>query len=182
MVNALKIAAEYIAELPADTCSPETTAGREGYVHPNTIKGNPGFAEVRFMVRDFTLKGLEDKVRLLDSIREKVQGNWPKARIELKVTESYRNMKFILRDYPHVVDYAVAAVERAGIKPLRNLIRGGTDGAALSYKGLPTPNVFTGGHKFHSKQEWVSLQDMTSAVATILHLLSIWSEQGEEAS
>ncbi len=181
MVNALKIATEFIAELPAGECSPETTKGREGYVHPNTINGNPGLVEMRFMVRDFTMEGLTEKVRLLENIRDKVQENWPKARIDLKVTESYRNMKYILQDYPHVVDYALEAVERAGIQPLRNLIRGGTDGTVLSYKGLPTPNIFTGGHKFHSKQEWVSLQDMTSAVATILHLLAIWSERGEVA-
>jgi tripeptide aminopeptidase len=102
----------------------------------------------------------------------------PNASIDLKVIESYRNMKYVLEKYPFVTDYALEAVRRSGIKPVKNLIRGGTDGSRLSFMGLPTPNVFTGGHNFHSKQEWISAQDMEKAAETILHLVQIWAERG----
>ena len=96
----------------------------------------------------------------------------------MEVKESYRNMKYILDEHPQVLDFALEAVERSGLKPIRNLIRGGTDGARLSFMGLPTPNIFTGGHNFHSKKEWISIQDMEKAVATIVNLVNIWAEKG----
>lgn len=179
MVNALKVAADFIARLPKTHLSPETTSERAGYLHPNNIAGNPAEVKLRIFVRDFTLQGLKANEDLLEDIRRQVLTAWPGAQIDLKINESYRNMKYVLNNYPFVVDYAVEAVERAGLKPLRSLIRGGTDGAVLSYQGLPCPNIFTGGHNFHSKQEWVSLQDMEKAVETIIHLAEIWSERGE---
>ena len=180
MVNALKIAADFLSRLPKDALSPETTEKREGYLHPNTISGNVELVEIKMLVRDFTVEGLKEKEKFLEKIRVDVLKDWPKARIDLKVTESYRNMKYVLEKYPFVTDYALEAVRRSGLKPLRNIIRGGTDGARLSFMGLPTPNVFTGGHNFHSKREWISISDMEKAVETILHLMQIWAERGEE--
>ncbi|RMF59420.1 MAG: peptidase T [Calditrichaeota bacterium] len=179
MVNALKIAADFLAALPRETLSPETTEGREGYIHPNTINGNVEKVEIRMLIRDFTVDGLKEKEKLLESIREKVLQSWPRGKIDFKVTESYRNMRYILDQYPFVVEYAMEAVRRSGLEPRKSLIRGGTDGARLSYMGLPTPNIFTGGHNFHSKREWASLQDMEKAVETIINLVQIWAERGE---
>ena len=177
MVNALKVAADFISRLPKTHLSPETTTERAGYLHPNNISGNPAEVTMRIFLRDFTLPGLKEKEALLEEIRREVLTAWPGAQIELKIRESYRNMIYVLNNYPFVVDYAVEAVERAGLKPLRSLIRGGTDGAALSYRDLPCPNIFTGGHNFHSKKEWVSVQDMEKATETIIHLAAIWAER-----
>jgi tripeptide aminopeptidase len=179
MVNALKVAADFLEKLPKDSLSPETTEKREGYVHPNSFSGNVEKVEIKMLIRDFTVDGLKEKEKFLEKIRDEVLKNWPVARIDLKVIESYRNMKYVLEKYPFVTDYALEAVRRSGIPPLKNLIRGGTDGSRLSFMGLPTPNVFTGGHNFHSKREWISVQDMEKAAETILHLVQIWAERGE---
>lgn len=180
LVNALKIAADFLNRLPKNALSPETTEKREGYVHPNSFSGNVEEVEIKMLIRDFTVEGLKEKEKFLENLRDKVLKDWPKARIELKVTESYRNMKYVLDKYPFVSAYALEAVKRSGLKPLRNIIRGGTDGSRLSFMGLPTPNVFTGGHNFHSKKEWISIQDMEKAAETILHLVQIWAERGEQ--
>lgn len=178
MVNALKVAADFLGKLPKDSLSPETTEEREGYVHPNSLSGNVEKVEIKMLIRDFTVEGLKEKEKFLEKIRDEVLKERPNASIELKVIESYRNMKYVLEKYPFVTDYALEAVRRSGIKPLKNLIRGGTDGSRLSFMGLPTPNVFTGGHNFHSKLEWISAQDMEKATETILHLVQIWAERG----
>ena len=182
MVNASKILAEVITRLPKDSTSPETTEKREGYIHPNSISGGVEKAEIKFLIRDFTVEGLKEKEAFLEKLMNDVVAEFPGATGEFIVDESYRNMRYVLDKYPFVVDYALEAVERSNLKPHKNLIRGGTDGARLSYMGVPTPNIFTGGHNFHSKREWVTIQDMEKAVETIVNLSIIWAEKGEPSN
>ena len=176
MVNAVKIAARIIERLPQQTLSPETTEGREGYVHPHHVSGSEEAAVIKFLIRDFTEQGLKDYEALLKKIAEDVTGEFPGAKCEVKVSESYRNMKVVLDQYPDVLAKAEKAVAMAGLKPKRASIRGGTDGARLSFMGLPTPNIFTGGNNFHSKYEWIALEDMQITTETLLHLLRLWVE------
>jgi tripeptide aminopeptidase len=177
LINAVKIAADLIEHLPRARMSPETTEKREGYLHPHAIKGGVEVTEIVFLVRDFTVEGLHEKEDYLRELCENVSKKYAPARAELEVKESYRNMKYKLDEHPHVVEYALEAVERSGLEPVKNLIRGGTDGSRLSYMGLPTPNIFTGGHNFHSKKEWISIQHMEKAAETIVHLVQIWAEK-----
>lgn len=179
MVNSIKIAAELISKLPKDRMSPETTEKREGYVHPNSFNGNVEESTIKFLIRDFTVEGLKEKEKYLKNLFQRILKKYPKASGDFKVEESYRNMRYILDQYPHVTHYAQEAIERAGLTPHISLIRGGTDGARLSYMGLPTPNIFTGGHNFHSKREWISIQDMMKAAEVIVHLMMIWAEKGD---
>ena len=182
LVNAIKIAAEIIGGLPKDRLSPETTEKRQGYLHPHNITGNVEQAVVKFLVRDFTVEGLQENEALLRELADKVMAKHPKAKMDFKIDEYYRNMKYKLDEDPKVVEYAVEAVKRAGLTPVRNIIRGGTDGARLSYDGLLTPNIFTGGHNFHSRQEWISVQDMHKAVDVIVRLIQIWQERAGSES
>lgn len=177
MVNAIKIAADLIQRLPSDRFSPETTEKRQGYVHPNSITGGVEEATIKFLIRDFTVEGLKEKEDYLQGLAQAVIVGWPKAGFEFKVDESYRNMKYQLDREPQVVEYALEAVRRAGLKPKLNIIRGGTDGSRLSYNGLLTPNIFTGGHNFHARTEWISIQDMQAAVRTIIELVKVWEEK-----
>lgn len=177
MMNAIKIAAEIIDQLPKDRLSPETTEKREGYVHPNTIEGGVETTTIKFLIRDFTVEGLQQHEKFLQALAEKVVAKYPRVKLDFEVKESYRNMKYKLEADPKVVTYAIEAIERSGIKPRMGIIRGGTDGARLSYMGLLTPNLFTGGHNFHSKLEWISTQDMKQAVSVIIHLIKIWTEK-----
>jgi tripeptide aminopeptidase len=177
LVSGIKIAAELLAKLPKDGMSPETTEKREGYLHPHSIKGGVEHTEIVFLVRDFEEEGLKEKESFLQMLCNKFQNKYPNSSLTLEVQESYRNMKEILNRYPLVVDYALEAVRRTGLEPKQNLIRGGTDGARLSFMGLPTPNIFTGGHNFHSKKEWISVQHMAKAVETIIHICEIWTER-----
>lgn len=179
MVNGIKIAAEFIDQLPKNTMSPEKTEKREGYLHPHALKGQVENTEITFLVRDFTVEGLKEKEAFLQNLCDRLNEKYKSARLEMEIKESYRNMKYILDQHPDVVNYAMEAVARTGLKPVQNLIRGGTDGARLSFMGLPTPNIFTGGHNFHSQREWISIQDMGKAVETILHLINIWSEKSK---
>lgn len=176
MVNAVKIAARIIERLPHQTLSPETTAGREGYVHPHHISGNEEEAIIKFLIRDFTDNGLKEAEALIKKISEDVTGEFPGAKCEVKVSESYRNMKVVLDKYPEVLEKAEKATSMAGLKPKRASIRGGTDGARLCFMGLPTPNIFTGGNNFHSKYEWIALEDMQKTSETLVHLLKLWAE------
>ena len=179
MVNGIKIAAELIGMLPPDAMSPETTEKREGYLHPHALKGSVEDSEVVFLVRDFDVEGLKEKEDRLRDYCETLQKKYPKASITLEIKESYRNMKQVLDKHKNVVEFALEAIRRTGLAPHKSLIRGGTDGARLSFMGLPTPNIFTGGHNFHSKKEWISIQDMAKAVETIVHLVNIWHEKAE---
>ena len=176
MVNAVKIAARIIEKLPKDSLSPETTEKREGYVHPHQISGNVETATIKFIIRDFTVKGLKRFEKRIEKITAKVTAQFPGSRGEVKISESYRNMKVILDKYPDVLAKAEQAVSMAGLKFERASIRGGTDGARLCFMGLPTPNLFTGGHNFHSKQEWIALEDMKKASQVVVNLMTLWAK------
>ncbi len=177
LISGIKIGAEFIEKLPKDSLSPETTEKREGYVHPHAFAGAVEETKLTFLVRDFEVDGLKEKEAFLQKICDDLNAKYPKASVTLEIKESYRNMKIKLNEKPETVDYALEAVKRTGIEPIKNLIRGGTDGTRLSFMGLLTPNIFTGGHNFHSKKEWVSIQDMEKAVETIVHLAQIWTEK-----
>ena len=175
--NAIKIGARILERLPRDTCSPETTEGREGFIHPTSFEGKLEDGMLGFIIRDFTEEGLHEKEALLDRIARDVLRDFPGSRCEVKVEQQYRNMKVVLDRYPQVTANAIEAIRRAGLTPRPSSIRGGTDGSRLSFMGLPCPNIFAGEHAFHSRLEWVSVQDMQKAVETIIHLAMIWEEK-----
>ena len=176
MVSAVKLASEFVHRLPRNGLSPETTDGYEGYVHPHTIHGGVELAVVKLLLRDFTAKGLDDKARMLGDLAEEIVRPYPTASIEIERHESYRNMKEILDRHPEVIEHAKTAMKRAGLTPYFRQIRGGTDGARLSFMGLPTPNLFAGEHNIHSRLEWTSVQDMDKAVEVILEICRSWAE------
>ena len=177
MEHAIKIAAAIVERLPKEGCSPETTSGKQGFLHPIGIEGALEQATLSFIVRDFTEEGLKEKEVLLETIVKDVMRDYPRSTYKFEVKEQYRNMKQVIDRHPHVVEYAVEAIRRAGLRPMRTAIRGGTDGSRLSFMGLPCPNIFAGEHAFHSRLEWVSRQDMEKAVQTIVHLAMIWEER-----
>ena len=177
MENAIKIAARVIALLPNDTCSPETTEGRDGFIHPQGVSAGLDSATLKFILRDFTEDGLQAKAKLLEqAVRDAMRG-FPRSTYRMEVVQQYRNMRQVLDRHPDVVANALEAVRRAGLAPVKNSIRRGTDGSRLSFMGLPCPNIFAGEHAFHSRLEWVSVQDMEAAVRTIVHLATIWEER-----
>jgi tripeptide aminopeptidase len=176
MQHAIKIAAEIIELLPKDK-APETTEKKEPFIHPTSISGGLEQVEIKFIIRAFDTKTLQELGEELKAIAEKVISKYDKCSFSLKIQEQYRNMKDVLDQHPEVADYAVEAVKRAGLTAVLSSIRGGTDGSRLSFMGLPCPNIFAGEHAFHSKQEWVSVQDMQKAVETIVHLANIWEEK-----
>ncbi len=176
MVNALKIAAEIIEALPDETGSPENTEGREGYIHPHMLNAGVDEAAIQILIRDFEEAGLTEKENLIAGVVNEVTEKYPKAEISMNVTESYRNMKVVLDKYPEVLEKAEQAIKAAGLTPDRTSIRGGTDGARLSFMGLPTPNLFTGGNNFHSRYEWICLEDMQKASEVIVNLMKAWAE------
>lgn len=175
--NAVKIAGEILAALPKDRLSPESTTGREGFIHPVSINGIAEKATIQFIIRDFTEEGLEQHEAVLRGVMEAIIAQYPGSRAELAIKEQYRNMKKVLDQYPEVVANAKEAIRRAGMDPIASSIRGGTDGSRLSFMGLPCPNIFAGEHAFHSKHEWVSVQDMEKAVETLVHLAMVWAEK-----
>jgi len=177
MEHAIKIAAAIVERLPKDTCSPETTEGKEGFLHPIGISGALEKATIGFIVRDFTDEGLQQKEALLEGIVKEVMKDYPRSTYRMEVKPQYRNMKQVIDRHPETVDYAIEAIKRAGLTPVRSSIRGGTDGSRLSFMGLPCPNIFAGEHAFHSRLEWVSRQDMEKAAETIVHLAMIWEEK-----
>ena len=177
LVNAIKVAAEFVDSLPKDRFSPETTSDREGFVHPVHVEGTAELAKVDFIVRDFETAKLKEHVGVLDQLASKAILNHPGARYEIKQREQYRNMKEVLDKHPQVADFAEEAIRRAGMEVRKFPIRGGTDGSRLSFMGLPCPNIFTGEMAFHSKHEYVSVQDMQKAVETIVYLAVIWEER-----
>jgi len=178
LVNAVKLAAGLVTSLPAGRLSPETTEGREGYVHPHRISGGAEEATVDFIARDHDDVLLEQHVQLLRDLAAQVAELEPRALVEVEVRDSYRNMRPYIEKTPRVVEAAVEAIRRAGVEPKIAITRGGTDGAVLSALGLPTPNLFTGGQEYHSVREWASVQDMAAAAATIVELVGVWSEPG----
>lgn len=177
MESAIKIISEIIAALPKDRLAPEATSGMDGFIHPVSIKGSVEQASAELILRDFYEEGLKTNRRILELICKEVIAGYPNSRYELKTTEQYRNMKQILDTVPKVIENGRKAIERAGLKPKLQSIRGGTDGSRLSFMGLPCPNLFAGEHAFHSKSEWVSVQDMYKAVDMLIHLSIIWEEE-----
>jgi tripeptide aminopeptidase len=177
LVNAIKIASSFIDQLPTDEFSPETTEGRYGFVHPVRMEGNPEQMRVDFIVRDFNTAKLLAYEEYLKDKAEFVMKKFPAGRFEYGIKEQYRNMKEILVKHPEVSEYAREAIKRAGIEIRESAARGGTDGSRLSFMGLPCPNIFTGEMAFHSKQEYVCVQDMEKSLETIIHLSRIWEEK-----
>jgi tripeptide aminopeptidase len=178
LVNALRLAAQVVAALPSDRLTPESTGEREGFIHPYEITGTAGRASVRFIIRDFDEAKLADHVALLEQTAHQVVEPEPRARLHLETHRQYRNMGLFLGSVPYVVDAAREAIEAEGIEPVKIPIRGGTDGSILSEMGLPTPNIFTGGHEYHSVREWASVQDMAAAAATLIRLAEVWCRPG----
>lgn len=180
MEHSIKIAAEIINRIPKDK-TPETTEKKQPFIHPVAINGGLEQVEIKFIIRAFdtpTLKALEQE---LEEITKSVLTNYKKSSYEFKVSEQYRNMKDVLDTCYFVVENALEAIKRTGVKPVLSSIRGGTDGSRLSFMGLPCPNIYAGEHAFHSKLEWVSVQDMEKATQTIVHLAAIWEERANES-
>ena len=176
LVNAIKIAGEFMDQLPKDSWSPETTQGREGFVHPTSVSGIMEKVTIGFIIRDHKTEKLAEYEDRLKGILDGVIGKYPGVKSDFTIKEQYRNMKEIIKDVPFVTDNAIEAMKRAGIEPRPVIIRGGTDGSRLSFMGLPCPNLFTGEMGIHSKHEYVSVQDMQKAVTTMAHLTVIWQE------
>jgi tripeptide aminopeptidase len=176
LVNAIKLAAAIVEKLPQDRLSPETTEEREGYVHPTLISGDSSEVELRFIVRDFEDDELDSNVEYLRDLARQVAAKDDRASIEVESFIQYRNMRDTLLKRPEIVTHLDEAVRRVGLEPKRTAIRGGTDGSALTEMGLPTPNIFTGGHDAHSEREWICVEDMGLAAATIVELAQIWAE------
>lgn len=177
MESAIKIAGDIISFLPKNRLSPETTEKKQGFVHPTSITGQIEEAVIKFIIRGFDNQTLVDNANEIRKVADDVLKNYPNSSYKLETSEQYRNMKEILVKHPHVVDYAMEAIKRTGLTPITESIRGGTDGSRLSFMGLPCPNIFAGEHAFHSKLEWVSVQDMQKAVETIVHLCMVWEEK-----
>ncbi len=176
LVNAVKLASELVLSVPQGRLSPETTEGREGYVHPHRISGNTEEAVVDFIARDHDDDLLASHMELLQKLAQEVEVREPRAKVDIEVRHSYRNMRPFIEATPGVVEAALEAIRRAGVEPRLAITRGGTDGAVLSAQGLPTPNLFTGGQEYHSVREWASVQDMAAAAATIVELAGVWAE------
>ncbi|SER81641.1 peptidase T [Pedobacter rhizosphaerae] len=179
MESAIRIITEILNALPTDTLTPETTQLKEGFIHPVAFKGQVEEAEAQFIIRDFDNAKLQSHGELLEETIKKVMVNYPNSSYNLQIKAQYRNMKEVLDQHPQIVAYGVEAITRAGVVVKKQSIRGGTDGSRLSFMGLPCPNIFAGEHAFHSKQEWVSIQDMEKAVQTIINIACIWEEKAK---
>ncbi len=177
LVNALKVAGAVLDALPKKEWSPETTEGRQGFVHPVAVNGIAEKATIQFIVRDFTDASLQNHHSRLKQIAVDVVNQFPGASMEYTAAEQYRNMKMVLDKYPQVTAYAEEAIQRAGLSVKKESIRGGTDGSRFSYIGMPCPNIFTGMQNIHSKLEWIGTKDMAKAAETIVHLAMIWEER-----
>ena len=176
LVNAAKLAADFVAALPRDTLSPETTEGREGFVHPSRIVASVEEAVVTLIVRDHDDDQFERHTELVLRLAQEIEEHEPRARVTVDTWDQYRNMRAAIEQHPQIVSNAEEAIRRAGVEPVRSIIRGGTDGSRLTAMGLPTPNLFTGGQKYHSRREWASVQDMAAAAATVVELVRVWGE------
>ncbi len=177
MVNSIKVAADFIARLPRAGLAPETTGDRDGFVHPIDVVASVDETMVKFIVRDFRTAGLAEKEALLRGLAYEAVAAWPGSGVAFDVREQYRNMREVLDRNPLVVENAREAIRRAGLTPIESQIRGGTDGSILSEMGLPTPNLFTGQHNFHSRLEWISAQDMEKSAQAVLELIKVWEER-----
>ena len=179
MVNAIKMAALLVDSLPKDTLTPETTSHREGFIHPYAIEGGLEKASVEFIIRDHQTAKLAEYEELISETMKSIAENHPGIEYNIEIFEQYRNMKEILNEYPQVCEYAGQAMEKVGINPVFDLIRGGTDGSRMSFMGMPCPNIFTGEMAIHSRQEYVVVQDMEKSVRTLIELIQIWENKHE---
>ena len=177
MINAIKVAADFIHRLPSGALSPESTGGHDGFVHPYVQQSGVDRTTVKLIVRDFDTAGLGAKEALVERLTRDAAAAFPGSRVEIAVDEQYRNMRVVLDQHPDVADHAYEAIRRCGLEVVTKSIRGGTDGSRLSFMGLPTPNLFAGEHNFHSRLEWVSRQDMEKAVDVIVTLCRVWEER-----
>lgn len=175
LVSALRLAAAIVDRLPSDRLTPDTSSGREGFIHPYELTGTAAKAQIRLIVRDFDERLLDEHLALLRGVAEEVVSGSPAAHIQVDVHRQYSNMRRYLDRLPEAVQAAEKAIRAEGIEPVRRPIRGGTDGSLLSERGLPTPNIFTGGHEYHSVREWASLQEMAAAAATVVRLAEVWA-------
>ena len=176
LVNALKIAGEILAALPKSEFSPETTSGREGFVHPVKVEGIAEQASIDFIVRDFVTENLQKHEARLKDIAQHITLQYPGVKMDFAVKEQYRNMKEMLDKYPEVAQNAITAYKNQGIAVINEPIRGGTDGSRLSFMGLPCPNIFTGMQAIHSRHEWIGIEDMERAVDVLVELTKVWEE------
>jgi tripeptide aminopeptidase len=175
----MKIAGEILASLPLTEWSPETTDGKDGFVHPVSLNGIAEQTTIGFIIRDFSTPALANHHNRLRALAQAIVDKYPGASMVYKAQEQYRNMYDVLQLHPQVTQYAEEAIKRAGLVPKKESIRGGTDGSRLSYMGLPCPNIFTGMQNIHSKVEWVGVKDMLKSVETLVHLSTIWEERAE---
>lgn len=176
MVNAVRGASLLVSRLPVDRL-PETTEGRQPYLHPYDLKGDVSKADLKVLVRAFTEEELRDREETLRLVAAEVERTLPGLKVEVNVKEQYRNMRYVLDQYPEVMECAMEAARRQGVEPVRKAIRGGTDGARLTLMGLPTPNLWAGGQNFHSPKEWVSLEWMAAAVELGIQVLAVWRDR-----
>jgi tripeptide aminopeptidase len=177
LVNAIKLAGSVLEQLPKDSLSPETTREKEGYVHPIVISGDSSEVELRFIVRDFENEQLDEHIAFLERIARDVAATDERCSIDVEHFIQYRNMRDTLDTHPEILENLEEAVRRVGLEPKRTSIRGGTDGSALTEMGLPTPNIFTGGHDAHSEREWICIEDMGLAAATVFETARVWAER-----
>jgi tripeptide aminopeptidase len=177
MVNAVRILAQFLTRLPSDRLSPETTEGREGFLHPYTFEGGVAKASVRIILRDFETPKLAEYAALLEQIAADLRREHPRAAIDVKVSAQYRNMREGLAKEPRAVPKALEAMRAAGLEPKQTIIRGGTDGSRLTELGLPTPNLSTGEHNPHSPLEWTSLEELQTAVNVLVELARAWGRE-----
>ena len=178
MINSVRVISDIIARLPKNM-APETTEGYEPYIHPYVLEGGVGKSTVKILFRDFKTAGLDTLKKIVEKTVAEVQLMYPKAKIEIQITEQYRNMREGLEKDTRVIDYLFEAAKRSGLQPEWTPIRGGTDGSRLTENGLPTPNIFTGGANYHSRTEWVNVWGMEKSVETVLNLIQLWVEQSK---
>jgi tripeptide aminopeptidase len=176
LVNAIKLAGQILARLPQDSLSPETTDGREGYVHPVLLEGDSSEVELRFIVRDFDDDRLAEHIAFLSGLADDVCATEPRCTVEVEHRIQYRNPRAALERYPQILAHLEEAIRRVGLEPKQTAIRGGTDGSVLTEMGLPSANIFTGGHDAHSEREWICVEDMGLAAATLVELARVWAE------
>lgn len=179
LVSAIKVASAVIDGLPRHQLSPETTELKEGFIHPTNLQANGEKASISFILRSFKEADLEKYKNKLVGLLEQALTDYPGAKGKLEVQQQYRNMQQVISQHPDISNFAIQAIKEAGIKPQHKPIRGGTDGAMLSFKGLPCPNIFTGQHAFHSRQEWISVQDMQKSVEVVVRLCQIWERESK---
>jgi len=178
MINSLYAAGYFLTLFPQNML-PETTEGRVGFVHPYTSTMTEEESSIKILLRDFEASGLEQKAEVLKKMVDQTQSRFPNVKIDMDIREDYKNMKQVLKDYPQLTAFAFEAARRAGVKPFLKATRGGTDGSTLTFRGLPTPDLFTGGHNFHSKLEFNSREGLQKTTETIVNLVQIFAEQDQ---